>query len=428
MEGGRSIGIIGMGDMGKMYAKRLSDAGWKVNACDMPDKYNLLVQEFQARPMVEIMPNGHLVSRASDYIIYSVEAKNIDAVVKAYGPSTKLGAIVGGQTSCKAPEIAAFEKHLPPDVSIVSCHSLHGPGVDPRGQPLVLIKHRASDDDFKFVETVLSCLGSKHVPLTWEQHDRITADTQAVTHAAFLSMGAAWKANNQFPWESARYLGGIENVKINVTLRIYSNKWHVYAGLAILNPAAQKQIKQYAESVTELFKLMLAGHRSELRERIYTARKAVFSDHRAKDLLLQDEVLDRFSLGKLPEKRLKNNHLSLLAMVDCWWKLGIVPYDHMICSTPLFRMWLGITEYLFRNDELLDEVIDTAITDNTFRADDLEFTFAARDWSSRVSLGHFDGYREKFEEIQEYFAPRFPEASRLGNEMIKTILEKTRGE
>jgi hypothetical protein len=30
-----------------------------------------------------------------------------------------------------------------------------------------------------------------------------------------------------------------------------------------------------------------------------------------------------------------NNHLSLLAIVDCWWKLGIVPYDHMICSTPV---------------------------------------------------------------------------------------------
>ena len=37
-----------------------------------------------------------------------------------------------------------------------------------------------------------------------------------------------------------------------------------------------------------------------------------------------------------------------------------------------------------------------------------------------MSLGHFDGYREKFEKIQDFFAPRFPEATRLGNEMIKT--------
>jgi len=230
----------------------------------------------------------------------------------------------------------AFESHLPKDVSIISVHSLHGPGVDPKGQPLVLIKHRASDADFAFVEATMSCLGSKHVYLTSEQHDRITADTQAVTHAAFLSMGAAWSANNQFPWETSRYVGGIENVKQNITLRIYSNKWHVYAGLAMLNPDAKKQIKQYAESVTELFKLMLAGNKDELRNRVHTAREAVFGQNDdAKELLLRDDLLDQFSLGVLPEKKLKNNHLSLLAMVDCWSKLGIVPYDHMICSTPV---------------------------------------------------------------------------------------------
>jgi hypothetical protein len=150
-------------------------------------------------------------------------------------------------------------------------------------------------------------------------------------------MGAAWNANNQFPWETARYIGGIENVKINITLRIYAAKWHVYAGLAILNPDAQKQIKQYAESVTELFKLMLGGHRKELRDRIMAAREAVFhtSTPNKQEVLLKEDVLNQFTLGELPEKKLRNNHLSLLAMVDCWWKLGIVPYDHMICSTPV---------------------------------------------------------------------------------------------
>ncbi|KAB2577097.1 Prephenate dehydrogenase [Lasiodiplodia theobromae] len=402
----KTVGIIGMGDMGKMYARRISEAGWRVNACDAPSKYEELKELYAGHNNIHIYPDGHLVSRCSDYIIYSVPAEAIDTVVAKYGPSTKLGAIVGGQTSCKAPEIAAFEKHLPPDVEIIPVHSLHGPGVDPKGQPLVLIKHRASDASFALVERILECLQSKHVYLTAAEHDRITADTQAVTHAAFLSMGAAWHANAQFPWEIPRYVGGIENVKINVTLRIYSNKWHVYAGLAILNPYAQKQIRQYAESVTELFKLMLAGHKEELRTRIYTAAKAVFKeDVGDEDLLLKDEVLDRFSLGEKPPERVKNNHLSLLAM--------------------LFRLWLGITEYLFRKPELLEEVIETAIHDNTFRADDLEFTFAARDWSDRVSLGHMDAYREKFEHIQTYFEPRFPEAKRVGNEMIKTILAKT---
>lgn len=56
------------------------------------------------------------------------------------------------------------------------------------------------------------------------------------------------------------------------------------------------------------------------------------------------------------------------------WSPVSVRTDHL----QLFRLWLGVTEYLFRNPELLDEALDTAIDDNTFRSDDLEFTFAAR--------------------------------------------------
>ena len=35
---------------------------------------------------IQILRNGHLVSRASDYIIYSVEAAAIHLVVAEYGP------------------------------------------------------------------------------------------------------------------------------------------------------------------------------------------------------------------------------------------------------------------------------------------------------------------------------------------------------
>lgn len=44
---------------------------------------------------------------------------------------------MGGQTSVKTPERLAFEKYLPYDVDIISCHSLHGPTVNPEGEPLV---------------------------------------------------------------------------------------------------------------------------------------------------------------------------------------------------------------------------------------------------------------------------------------------------
>lgn len=126
-------------------------------------------------------------------------------------------------------------------------------------------------------------------------------------------MGTAWEANKQFPWETDRYIGGIENVKVNLMLRIYSNKWHVYAGLAILNPWAKIQIRQYASSVTELYKLMLSGQRSKLEKRIKAAGTMVFAPRENEEsLLLSEEVLDRFSLGEPPKEKKRNNHLALL--------------------------------------------------------------------------------------------------------------------
>ncbi|KAG5950098.1 hypothetical protein E4U53_005480 [Claviceps sorghi] len=420
------VGLIGMGDMGKMYADRLAAAGWRILACDREDRFDSLKEQYHGKKNVEICPNGHYVSRASDYIIYSVEAAVVDRVIAQFGPSTKMGAIVGGQTSCKSPEIAAFDKYLPPDVHVISCHSLHGPGVDTHNQPLVLVQHRAPDEAMRKVEAVLKCFRSKYVYLTAQEHDRITADTQAVTHAAFLSMGKAWHANSQFPWEMNRYVGGIENVKINTMLRIYGQKWHVYAGLAILNPEARKQVAQYAKSVTALYKLMLQGDVEGLRRRIFAARDKVFGTATSWETspLIEPSVLSSFSLGKPTDAPPKaNSHLSLLGMVDCWAALGIVPYDHMLCSTPLFRLRLGVTEHLFRDAALLDETLRTAVEDKTYRSDDLEFTFAARGWAECVGLGHFETWEKRFVSTQAFFQPRFAEAKTVGDQMMRKILE-----
>ena len=71
-----------------------------------------------------------------------------------------------------------------------------------------------------------------------------------------ISMGTVWASTEAYPWEQSLYVGGIETAKVNFTLRIYANAWHVYAGLVILNPNAHTQIHQYAKSALELFKLM----------------------------------------------------------------------------------------------------------------------------------------------------------------------------
>ncbi|KAL0244070.1 hypothetical protein I308_105333 [Cryptococcus tetragattii IND107] len=430
------VGIIGMGDMGRMYAKRLHAGGIKtIYVCDKPDSFEALKEEFRDTG-IHVLPNGHAVSRLSTFIIYSVEAAALPAVVKEYGPSTRVGAVVAGQTSVKAPEKEAFEKWLPEDVGITSVHSLHGPSVTTEGQPLIIIHHRGPEENVKMVENVFRSFKSRYVHLSYEEHDEVTANTQAVTHAAFLSMGTAWQKSSSYPWETTRYVSGIEVIKVNITLRIYSAKWHVYAGLAMLNPSAKSQIQQYASSATELFKLMVEGRGEELEDRIWRAREEVFGWRRGEEagegdkarapILLGEDVLDQFSLGKktteMQSKESPNSHLSLLAMVDCWAKLGIRPYEHLdVAGTPVFMLWIGVAEYLFRSPALLSAALGAALSDRVHRPDDVEFVVAARGWSECVDVGNFGWYKRRFEETSNFFAPRFEEATKLGGKMIKAI-------
>ncbi|WOO79629.1 putative prephenate dehydrogenase [NADP(+)] [Vanrija pseudolonga] len=430
------IGIIGMGDMGRLYATKLSAGGHRVVVCDKPELFENLSTEFGGSG-IEVLQDGHAVSRLADFIVYSVEAAAIGAVVRQYGPSTKIGATVAGQTSVKAPEKEAFDKYLPADVDVVSVHSLHGPSVTTEGQPLIIIHHRGPQEKVTMVEDIFRSFKSRYVYLSYEEHDEVTANTQAVTHAAFLSMGMAWKNGSSYPWEETKWVSGIEVVKVNITLRIYAAKWHVYAGLAILNPAAQRQIQQYARSTTELMKLMLGGHRDELARRVWAAREAVFGwgpnedavhdeDGGRRPILLSEDILDQFSLGEYDKKRddQPNSHLSLLAMVDCWAALNIHPFEHLeVAGTPVFMLWIGVAEYLFRSRERLAAAIDAGLADRVFRADDLEFTIAARGWGECVSFGNFDLYERRFLDTASFFAPRFEGASKMGTKMIKTIQE-----
>jgi len=52
-----NIGIIGLGDMGRLYAKAFAKAGYKVSGCDLPENHDILEQELS--PLgIKILDNG----------------------------------------------------------------------------------------------------------------------------------------------------------------------------------------------------------------------------------------------------------------------------------------------------------------------------------------------------------------------------------
>lgn len=401
------IGIIGLGDMGKLFAKQWANAGYEVYGSDIPEKTDQLRTEL-APFLISVLDDGVAVSRFCDFIMYAVEAKNLEKVVALYGPSTKYNAIVGGQTSVKTPEETIFKTYLPKDTKLVTSHALFGPHVNPKGQTLAVINLNASDEVFNKAVEIYKAIGATiEIIESVEKHDRMMADIQAVTHIGFESIGTACMHRKVYPWEDALHPNGLDNVKFLMTLRIFSYKPHVYSGLALLNPYAKQDVRCYAQQENELFGLMITENETDFRAKIYKARDAVFKDHTTL-LMLDDSIMNEYSLNQ--EKGHKaNSHLSLLSMVCSWEALGTNPYSNLICKTPPFKLRVGMAEYLFLNEKLLEESILAALYDKTIRQDDLAFHTAVHEWANIIETGDEQSYYAHFEATQAYLKERLEE-------------------
>ncbi|MEJ6982071.1 prephenate dehydrogenase [Pedobacter sp. P351] len=414
------IGIIGLGDMGSLCARKWAGKGYSVFGCDLPENYESFIESFQDSP-VTVLKEAKEVAERADFLLFSVETANISAVVAEVADFVKPGAIVAGQTSVKFPEIEAFDKYLSIDVYVFTCHSLHGPSFSTEGQKLIVVPHRVSEKAYNDGMKIYKSLDSEIIEVeSYIQHDKIMADTQAVTHMGFESMGTAWKNAGFYPWDHGAYSTGIDNVKILTTLRIFSYKAHVYAGLAILNPFAREQVRQYARSESELFKMMICEQEKEFRERIKAANEFVF--HGERDFITLDvEVMKDFKMAEEGDTHMPNSHLSLLAMVDSWYQMKVNPYENLICQTPPFRLRLGIAEYLFKNQDLLEETIQAALYDKGIRADDLEFHSAVREWASIIEYGDMDGYITHFNQVKDFFSDRLQDGARQSSRLIEKL-------
>ena len=116
-----------------------------------------------------------------------------------------------------------------------------------------------------------------------------------------------------------------------------------------------------------------------------------------------------------------NSHLSLLAMVDSWYQMKVNPYENLICQTPPFRLRLGIAEYLFKNEHLLEETIQAALYDKNIRSDDLEFHSAVREWASIIEYGDMEGYILHFNQVKDFFGERLIDGIKQSSQLIEKL-------
>ncbi len=305
---------------------------------------------------------------------------------------------------------------------VTTFHLMCGPSatVTPKIN-LGVINENTPAEVYRAVHDFLQGWGAKVVELqNDDMHDRLTAHNQAAAHAFYLSLASAYEARKIHPWTDPKYgSSDIDIVKMNGALRVLSGNVHVYASIAMLNPYAKKEIKNYSEFVAEIFHQMIQGDYETLKRELDADREVFLKSERPP--ILKREVIEQYALEGRPQMPMPNSHLSLLPLPRTWSKSGVRPYEYRMLSTPMSDLLIGITEIVFTDDDLYNKTVRTAVFDRSFRRDDLEFCLQSSAWAAIINSESMQAYKSKFNSAKNSLNDRLSEAAQKTDRLIDVV-------
>ncbi|BAH54409.1 prephenate dehydrogenase/arogenate dehydrogenase family protein [Rhodococcus opacus] len=185
----RTVALIGgSGDVGRMLATRLRSGGNAVRTIDIRFTDRSDADQMKG-DVTDPSPELRAVVRAADVVILaipeSVALESIPFVVA----ELRDHALLVDTLSVKSRFDAALRESALRG-GAVGINPMFAPSLGPEGRPVAAVTYRDGGGVEWFLST-LSGWGSSVVRLDAGHHDRLTAATQALTHAGVLAFGLA---------------------------------------------------------------------------------------------------------------------------------------------------------------------------------------------------------------------------------------------
>ncbi|MDE1825308.1 MAG: prephenate dehydrogenase [Candidatus Micrarchaeota archaeon] len=414
------IGIIGTGAMGKRHALEFAKSGFDVLCHDSREDKRQLGSELKAlHEKIRLAESGRQVSAESDIIFYLVPVQNIWEAAHDFGKHTRAQATVCSGLSVMTPGVEAFNLHIPDNVNIMSLHLLCSPSVrDLGGQRSILLDTKSTEKSRNDAISAFTALKVKIFEVqSPEQHDQVTANTQATVQTSFLAMALACTTAGFFPWENRHYIGGLDNIKVLMMQRILGGKAHVYGSLAMDNQFARKQILEYCMQTMSIMNMVRKGDIRRIRETLSKAGDAAFIPRKMR--ILDNSVMQEFSLSCIPkEERLGNSNISLFSHPLAWLNTGVNPFFSPELAPPPARFMCDMVQALFQDKELFEESIN-AMADRKLIAHDEIFLDSLKTLTGIIARHDLTAYTNVFDSTKTFFNGRLAEAVRRSDELVE---------
>lgn len=245
----KSVGIIGFGRFGKILANILKK-GYAVRVFDSQiSSHSTSASELNAEfGPVEIVDLESVLKETVIFIAVPIRA--FESVIKSIAPQLQSHQTIIDVCSVKTHPITVMKEYLPPKVGIIATHPLFGPDSYLSNEAIKIVMHleRAAEHNtegnrlFLGWKDFFTKQGITVVEMTPEEHDRMAAETQGLTHylGRFLKEYGIKKTS-------------IDTQGFTTLLQLVeqtcNDTWELFIDLQNFNPYTQEMIDKMNKSI-----------------------------------------------------------------------------------------------------------------------------------------------------------------------------------
>lgn len=249
------IGIIGgTGGMGTLFSHVFKKAGHEVLIAGRRTK---ITKE-------DIVQNA-------DVVIVSVPIRDTIQVINEIAPLMHEDQLLADLTSLK---IAPVQAMLKSPARVIGFHPMFGPTVGTiRGQTIVATPMRNSTNDIDFFESIFTSQGARVTYTTPEEHDRMMAVIQGLTHFKAILLAGTMRRLGISPADTEVFMSPVYRIETGIAGRLLSQNPALYADILCLNPSVPQVLETCQRAASEIQDIITRGDREAFSSEFLASRE-----------------------------------------------------------------------------------------------------------------------------------------------------------
>ncbi len=239
----KSVGIIGLGRFGKVLAAILSD--------------DFVIRGYDPSPATEIYgveKVGWDTLIKEKTIFVAVPIHSFKEVIQQLSGELPSGVTVIDVCSVKVYPVTVMREHLPESAGIIATHPLFGPDSinSPDGLKIMLNNTRDTHGQYDYWHEYFKSKALQVLEMTPEQHDRLAAETQGITHFVGRVLRESGIKSTEIDTLGFHDL-------VEVIDQTCNDSWELFMDLQNYNPFTPAVIQRLEDSIESIRGKILKG-------------------------------------------------------------------------------------------------------------------------------------------------------------------------